>query len=76
MYILFYHTNQKNVLQKEKDWTFEVYLLVGEPSPLILADWIIENDLCQILCVVPEFFFQRERVSIVFCGLTSYPSSV
>ena len=33
MYILFCCTNQKNVLQKEiKDWTFEVYLLTGEPS--------------------------------------------
>ena len=33
MHILFCRTNQKNVLQKEiKDWTFEVYLLTGEPS--------------------------------------------
>ena len=57
MHILFYHTNQKNVLQKEKDWTFEVFLLPGGPSPLIMADWIIENDVCQILFVFPEFFF-------------------
>ena len=53
---IFYHTNQKNVLQKEKDWTFEVFLLPGEPSPLIMADWIIENDVCQILFVFPDFF--------------------
>ena len=33
MYILFCGTNQKNVLQKNiKDWTLEVYLLIGEPS--------------------------------------------
>ena len=31
--ILFCHTNQKNVLQKEVDWTFEGYFLTVEPSP-------------------------------------------
>ena len=39
MHILFCPSNQKNMLQKEmKDWTFEVYLLIGELSswfPLI-----------------------------------------
>ena len=52
-------TNQKNVLQTEiKDWTFEVYLLAGEHRSLFLlsAEWIIENDLCKILCRVLEFF--------------------
>ena len=27
---------------------------------LILPDWIIENDLCQILCMVLEFFVKQE----------------
>ena len=42
------------MLQKEiKDWAFEVYFLTGEFSQfLIPANWIIENDLCQILCMV------------------------
>ena len=39
MHILFCPSNQKNMLQKEmKDWTFEVYLLIGKLSswfPLI-----------------------------------------
>ena len=50
-------TNEKNVLQREiKDWAFEFYLLTGEPSQfMISADWIIEHDLFQILCVVLEF---------------------
>ena len=33
MHILFFETNQKNVLEKGmKDWTFDVYLLTGELS--------------------------------------------
>ena len=46
------------MLQKKiKDWAFEVYLLTREPSQfLILADWIIENELYKILCVVLKFF--------------------
>ena len=54
MHILFCCKNQKNMLQKEiKDWTFEVYLLTKETNswfPLIM-----ENDLCQIHCMVLEF---------------------
>ena len=66
------------MLQKEiTDWTFKVYLLTGEPSQfLILADLIIGNDLCQILSVVLEFFFQTERDRIFFRGLTYCPNSV
>ena len=30
-----------------------------------MADWIIANDFCQMLCMVPEFFV-KQRVSIVF----------
>ena len=76
--IFFCRTNQKNMLQKEiTDWAFKVYLLTGEPSQfLILADWIIGNELCQILWVVLEFFFQTERDRIFSCGLTSCPNSV
>ena len=33
MHILFCHTNQKNVLQKEIDLTSEVYLLIKKISP-------------------------------------------
>ena len=77
-WIFFCRTNQKNMLQKEiTDWAFKVYLLTGEPSQfLILADWIIGNDLCQILWVVLEFFFQTERDRIFSRGLTSCPNSV
>ena len=66
------------MLQKEiTDWTFKVYLLTGEPSQfLILADLIIGNDLCQILSVVLEFFFQTERDRIFFRGLTYCPNLV
>ena len=39
------------------------------------ADWIIENDLCQILCACFLNFYQTERVSIVFCSM-SYPNTV
>ena len=54
MLILFCRTNQENVLQKEiKDWAFEVPLLTGEPSQVLIpADWVIENDLCQIICLL------------------------
>ena len=50
-------TNEKNVSQREiTDWAFEFYLLAGETSQfMISAVWIIEHDLCQILCVVLEF---------------------
>ena len=40
-HILFYQTYQKNVLQtKIKDWTLEVYLLLGELSSWF---WLIES---------------------------------
>ena len=62
--------NQKNVLEKEiKDWGFEVYLLTGQLSQfLIPADWIIENDLCQILCVVLQFFVKQEGYGLFFAA--------
>ena len=60
MHILFCPTNQKCVLQKGiKVWTFEVYILTGEFSSW-LADWIIEDDFCQTLWVVPEFFVKEK----------------
>ena len=53
MHILFYLTNQKNVLQKEiKDWTSKIYLLTGECSSWFQFSnssfLIIETDLCQL----------------------------
>ena len=71
-------TNQKNVLQKKKkDWAFEVYLLTRESSQfLILVDWIIENDLCQILSVVLKFFVKLRGFGLFFCGRLSCPNSV
>ena len=70
MHILFCRTNQKNVLLKEiKDWAFEVYLLTGEYSQfLISSDWIIEDDLCQILWVVLEFFVKRRGFGLFFAA--------
>ena len=60
MHILFCPTNQKCVLQKGiKVWTFEVDILTGEFSSW-LADWIIEDDFCQTLWVVPEFFVKEK----------------
>ena len=55
MNIWFCPKNQKSVLQKEvKDWTFEAYLLTEEAF-LDCSDGIIDNDSCQILCVVLNF---------------------
>ena len=64
MHILFCWKNQKNVLQKgKKDWIFEVFLFAGE---LIPAEWIIENDLCQTLCVDHKFFAKRRGFGLFF----------
>ena len=41
---------------------------------LIPADWVFENDLCQILCPWFLNFYQTERVWIIF--RMSYPNSV
>ena len=55
MNIWFCPKDQKSVLQREvKDWTFEAYLLTEETF-LDCSDGIIDNDLCQILCVVLNF---------------------
>ena len=78
-----YHTyfilslkSEKRVTENIKDWTFEVYLLTGEPSQFLSpAEWIIENVLFQILSG-SWIFCQMERVYIVFRGLTFYPKSV
>ena len=43
--ILFCRTNQKNVLQKEVDWTFEGFFLTAEPSP-----WFPLTDPLKITC--------------------------
>ena len=58
------------MLQKKvKDWTFEVYLLTGEPSQFMIpADWIIEMDLCQILCMVLEFFVNQRGFGLFFAA--------
>ena len=64
-------TNQKYVLQKKKeeDWAFEVCLLTRESSHfLILVDWIIENDLCQILSVVLKFFVKLRGFGLFFAA--------
>ena len=63
------------MLQKEiKDWAFEVRLLTGEPSQfLIPADWVIENDLCQILWVVLDFFIKLKGLGLFFCSQKSCP---
>ena len=76
---LLFCTNERKVLQREiKDWAFE--FLTGEPNQFIIsADWIIEHDLYQILCVVLEFlnfFFRGESFEIVFGRLKSCPDSV
>ena len=73
MHFLFYCKNQKNVLQKEiKDWTFKAYLLTEEASSLFP---LIES--LKIACARSYVwllnFYQRERVWIVFCGM-SYPN--
>ena len=78
MYILFCCTNQKNVLQKEiKDWAFEVHLLSGEPSQfLIPADWVIENDLGQILWVVLDFFIKIRGLGLFFAAKSLAQNSI
>ena len=74
MHNLFCSINQ-SVWQKDiTDWTFWVYLLTGRPSQfLIPADWIFENDLHQILCMVFEIFV-KHSVWIVFLYLMYFPN--
>ena len=75
MHILFCRKNQKKRIT-ERSKTIEAYFLTEEPSSWFHpADWIIENDLCCILCVVLEFFYQTAWVWIVFRGMF-YPNSV
>ena len=62
------------MLQEEiKDWAAEACLLTKENQFLITADWIMENDLGQILCKWFLNFYQTEEVWIVFRGM-SYPN--
>ena len=74
---LSFHTNEKNVLQRQiKDWSFEFYLFTGEPSQFMIStDWIIENNLWQILSG-SWIFCRMEIVGIIFCWQTSSPNSV
>ena len=68
----FCHTNQKNLLQKErKDWIFEVYFLIGKLSQfLVPADWIMENDFFQILCMVLEVCVKQRGFGLFFATLS------
>ena len=59
MQSLFCRKCQKNVLQKEKTEPWKPIYYWGNQF-LIPADWIIENNLCQILCVVLEFLSNGE----------------
>ena len=59
VYFILSHKSE-NVLQKEtKDLDFEMHLLTGEPNYILIpADWVTENDVHQILCLVLEPFCQ------------------
>ena len=84
MHILFCGTNQKNVLQTEIKWwtfvvyllTFEVYLLIGEPSSLLpLNEWL------KMICVRSyvgflNFLSNGEGLDCFSNGLTSCVKSV
>ena len=74
------------LLKEIKDWNFEVYLLTRKPSQFFLfADWIIENVLYQILCMVLEFalsnrkgfnsFLQPKRLPKLSKKSLTYPNS-
>ena len=66
MHILFSRTNQKNVLQKKirlNRWSLRINWAI---QSLIPADWIIENDLCQILCLVLDFLVKRRGFALFF----------
>ena len=67
--LLFYHTSQKNVLQKEvKDWTFEVDLWTGEPSSWFQLIESLKWYVSQILCVVLEFFVKQWGFEFFFAA--------
>ena len=52
---------------EREDWVFEFDLLTEESSQFVIsADWIIENDLCQILCVVIEFSVKKRGLGLFF----------
>ena len=56
----------RKVLQKEK---IEPLKSTGEPRQfLIPADWIIENDLCQTLCVILDFFVKWRGFGLFFAA--------
>ena len=56
MQVLFYCKNQKKHVT-ETNWTYKACLLT---EFLIPADWIIENNFCQILCLVLEILSNGE----------------
>ena len=52
-------------------------LSVNWENPVLDSCWlIIQNHLCQILCLVLEFFVKQREFGLFFCSLMSCPNSV
>ena len=70
-FILFCHTNQKNVLLKEiNDWTFEVYF-----HPVLDSRWLSHWKWLVRDPMRGSWIFCQTEVWIVFCGLMSWPNA-
>ena len=62
------HKSDKRVTERNESLNFWSRSIKWGSKFLIRADWIIENALCQVLCLFLELFI-KWRVCIVFRGL-------
>ena len=77
--LILYHVSdksEKHVTERNESLNFWSLLINWGTQFLILVDWIIENDLYQTLCMVPDIFCQAEVVWIVFQSQKSCPNLV
>ena len=73
-YLIFSSKSEKHVTEGNKDWTFEVYLLIGEPiSRFRLFEWL--KMTCARSYVLFLNFLSHGRGFYCFCGQMSctYP---
>ena len=68
VYFILSHKFEKSLTERNKRLDIWSLFIDWGNQFLILADWIIENDLCKILCVVLEFLIKRRGFVLFFAA--------
>ena len=68
------HESEKRVTERSRLDFWRLFFNCGTQS-LIPPDWAIENDLCQILCMILQFFVKERGLRLSFFFFFLWPVS-